>query len=491
MTNKNNFPNTWIKENLDKYSPTVCGAKWLNATIWLGNGMTSSCHHPPPHKIDVDEIKNNPSAIHNTYYKKLVRKEMLEGKQCLECEYCWKIENLKSDSVSDRYHKSVIFDKTDLKQAFTSDWKKDSPLKTLEISFDSNCNFACSYCNAGYSTTWAHDINKNGPYKDLKSDGWGAYSHNGKWAMPYGPKNENNPYIDAFWKWWESDLQYSLTELRITGGEATISKDFWKLLEWYENNPGCSVRLAVNSNLGVKSDKLQKIINASFKLPQFDFYTSNESVGSNSEFIRQGLNWNEWSSNFERLAVEGNFGLLHVMLTLSSLCLATVHELLEFVFNLREKTGKKIITSYNILRFPSFQSITTLPKNIKEERHRFLSQWFEKNIDRFHEQEKYGFERLLTYILEVEQGHSVRKLSNLDERQTDFYKFFKQYGDRNGKKFEDEFANWPDIVDWYRSLATDIDYSNFNLITGDAVDWGKEIYNEVLKNNEYLKVKKL
>ena len=34
-------------------------------------------------------------------------------------------------------------------------------------------------------------------------------------------------YIEAFWKWWESDLQYSLNELRITGGEATVSKDLF------------------------------------------------------------------------------------------------------------------------------------------------------------------------------------------------------------------------------------------------------------------------
>ena len=32
---------------LDTKSNTFCGAKWYNATIWLGNGATTSCHHPP------------------------------------------------------------------------------------------------------------------------------------------------------------------------------------------------------------------------------------------------------------------------------------------------------------------------------------------------------------------------------------------------------------------------------------------------------------
>ena len=43
---------------VDKIGPTYCGAKWYNATIWLGHGQTTSCHHPPSHAIDLEEIKN-------------------------------------------------------------------------------------------------------------------------------------------------------------------------------------------------------------------------------------------------------------------------------------------------------------------------------------------------------------------------------------------------------------------------------------------------
>ena len=40
---------------LDPLSSSMCGAKWYNATIWLGSGMTTSCHHPLPHKVSVDK----------------------------------------------------------------------------------------------------------------------------------------------------------------------------------------------------------------------------------------------------------------------------------------------------------------------------------------------------------------------------------------------------------------------------------------------------
>ena len=54
------------KRVLDTKSASFCGAKWYNATIWLGSGQTTSCHHPLPHQIDLEEIKTNPSTQYKT-----------------------------------------------------------------------------------------------------------------------------------------------------------------------------------------------------------------------------------------------------------------------------------------------------------------------------------------------------------------------------------------------------------------------------------------
>ena len=142
----------WRDRTIDKISPSFCGAKWYNATIWLNSGSTASCHHPPAHKIPLEEVQKNFKAIHNTKYKKMVRKQMLDGERPKECDYCWKVEDLGKNYVSDRTYKSVIYKEEDLnlcksKYSFT----EDVPLKTLEIAFDANCNFSCSYCNASFS----------------------------------------------------------------------------------------------------------------------------------------------------------------------------------------------------------------------------------------------------------------------------------------------------------------------------------------------------
>ena len=122
------------KQILDTKSASFCGAKWYNATIWLGSGMTTSCHHPLPHKINLDEIKTNPSAIHNTRQKKEQRRQMQCGERPAGCEYCWKIEDIGRDAISDRVYKSKIFTNEDLDKAFQGDYNDNVNLKTLENS---------------------------------------------------------------------------------------------------------------------------------------------------------------------------------------------------------------------------------------------------------------------------------------------------------------------------------------------------------------------
>ena len=89
---------------LDPISASFCGAKWYNATIWLGSGMTTSCHHPPAHKVAVADVEHNPKALHNTMTKKMDRHLMKQGQRPRGCEYCWKIEDMGRDAVSDRVY---------------------------------------------------------------------------------------------------------------------------------------------------------------------------------------------------------------------------------------------------------------------------------------------------------------------------------------------------------------------------------------------------
>ena len=75
-----------VKDKLDSVGKGMCLAKWTQTTLHLQTGHNHSCHHPPTHKIDEKEILRNPSALHNTRYKKQRRKEMLNGARPKECD---------------------------------------------------------------------------------------------------------------------------------------------------------------------------------------------------------------------------------------------------------------------------------------------------------------------------------------------------------------------------------------------------------------------
>jgi organic radical activating enzyme len=470
---------------VNKVSPAFCGAKWYNATIWLGNGTTASCHHPPAHKIPLEEVALNHKAIHNTQYKKLIRKQMLEGERPKECEYCWKIEDMGPDKVSDRVHKSVIYTEEELNECKTVfGWEEDVDLKTLEIAFDPNCNFACSYCNASFSTVWQKDIKMNGPYQNLVSDGAAAFQHAGDHSMPYGRKNEGNPYIEAFWKWWEGELQYSLRELRVTGGEPTMSRDFWKLMKWWENNKDCNVEFAVNSNLGQKNELFEELLKSSHNFRKFHLYTSCEATGKQAEYIRDGLVWDKWLVNMDRLLGEGNMTTLNCMMTINALCLFSLPEFMDEMLKLKKKYNTHSpVCSFNILRFPSFQAIVTLPKEIRMERADAIEKWINDNWD----DEKNGFinwerdsmTRLVTYIRTVDEGH--RFTSSKESRERDFKSFYSQYDKRRGKNILEAF---PMLKEWWDSIPetniaplkeyVDGDDAKSNKYVDDVLDTAKK-----------------
>jgi len=219
--------------HLDTKSESFCAAKWYNATIWLGSGMTTSCHHPLPHKIDVEALASNPKLLHNTPEKKQQRKQMQCGDRPSGCEYCWKIEDMGKSFISDRVYKSKIYTSEELKNAYATPHDEDVDLITLEIAFDRTCNFACSYCNPAFSTTWVKDIKKNGAYQELQSDGRNHFTHPHDSNQLY-KLNETNPYVEAFFKWWDTDLHRTLRELRITGGEPIMSAELWRLFDWFK-----------------------------------------------------------------------------------------------------------------------------------------------------------------------------------------------------------------------------------------------------------------
>ena len=433
---------------LDTKSASFCAAKWYNATIWLGSGMTTSCHHPPAHKIDQEAIQTNPSAIHNTVEKKIDRLNMQLGNRPKGCEYCWKIEDMGRDAISDRVYKSKIYPLEALNEAYAKPHQEDVNLRTLEIAFDRTCQFACSYCNPAFSSTWVRDIERNGAYESLVSDGRNHFTHSHDSSQLYR-FGEVNPYSEAFFKWWETDLHRTLQELRVTGGEPLMSGETWKLIDWFKNNPGRSkTQLAINSNLGDEVD-IDRLLDATKDI-SLDLYTSMESVGQQAEYIRDGLNYSAWVQNMIKLMDSKQLRGLHVMCTINALCLDTLPDLLTVFMRWKAQYGSDFPNfTLNILRFPSFQSPLVLPDNLrtqyKDNLQEWLNQWTTSPL--MHEHERNHVQRLIDYLDVVKTPHS--DTFEMPALLNDFRQFYRQYDQRRGKNFTKTFFK---LAQWYDSI---------------------------------------
>jgi len=469
---------------IDPISESYCAAKWLNATIWLGNGQTTSCHHPLGHQIDANELIENPSAIHNTPHKKYMRKLMQEGQRPQECEYCWKIEDIGRNNISDRVYKTAVFEESEILRTAKADWQENTMLKTLEISFDRTCNFACSYCNPSFSTSWVKDIHKFGPYRNIDGDARSHFINEAEHAKPL--PDEINPYIQAFWKWWEQDngLADNLEEIRITGGEPLMAPGVWKLFQWFKDNQervknradGKVMRYAINSNLVPKDDLMDKLIELSHFVPHLEVYTSAESMGAHSEYIRDGFIWDKWLHNLTRLHTEGNIKKTHIMMTINSLCLASITEFMDEILAFKRKHDTHYPTmSLNILRFPSFQSCSLLPMDIRQKYSEKLQVWLDEQIAKDERStagspllmhiEREQTQRLVDYLDVIKTPH--KNVKDPEQNKRDFKQFYHQYDIRRGKDFRSTFPK--EFVDFYDSIDTELP-TNTEITTGQYRD---------------------
>jgi len=434
-----------VRDRNNKISSSFCAAKWYNSTVWLSNGRTASCHHPQAHYIPSKEIFDSPSALHNTNFKKEIRKQMLEGTRPDECNYCWRVEDADKEVHSDRTYKSALYTDKEIEEIKNIPWDQDVDPKTLEISFDNLCNLACSYCNAEFSSTWSNDIKKNGMYKEMKTDGGMTYQNDGSHAYAFEPKRpQDNFYIRRFFEWFDESLRYNLQELRVTGGEPTRSPQFWELVEKCQDE---KFKFAVNSNLIMDQKRLDKLIDCSKKFKEFDLYTSCEAHGDHAELLRAGLDYNMWLNNLKQFAEKSNSTQITIMMTISWGCLFSITKFLDDIIELKKQFNNKnyFNLSVNLLRFPSFQSVNVLPSIIKQSKADEIDDWITNNKEFLKADEANQLQRLVSYLRKVDKSYD--DTDTTENKENDFKKFFTQYTERRNQDIikivnDDNFTAW-------------------------------------------------
>lgn len=448
-----------VRDKLNSIGTGMCLAKWTQVTMHLQLGHTHSCHHPKTHAISPTEIKRNPSALHNTNFKKRKRKEMLEGLRPSECDYCWNVED-NSDRFSDRTFKSAENWSLPHYDAITKlDWREDYNPKYVEVAFSNACNLKCSYCGPAFSSKWMEEVEKYGAYPttDKFNDVRYLEEENKK---PF-KQTEFNPYVEAFWKWWP-DLYKDLHTFRITGGEPLLSKDTWGVLDYIIDNPNPNreLNLAINSNLCVPDklidkfiEKVQRICDEN-RVKEFIVFTSVDTWGTQAEYGRNGMEFNKFWDNVNKILTQCARINLTFMSTYNALSVPNYHKLIEGVYDLKKSYGSMdrywssavfLDTSY--LRYPTHQTVQILPqsfsKNIFQQAQLadFLAvPLFENKYIGYSDIEIQKIKRTYDWMISV--NHDETLLRN----QYNFGKFVDEHDIRRGTNF---LKTFPELEEFY------------------------------------------
>lgn len=450
---------------LNKVSPSFCVAKWKQVTLHLQNGHTHSCHHPGTHVVPLEELRKNPTALHNTEFKKSQRKLMLEGARPSECDYCWRAED-SGNRYSDRTYKSAdtTWAYDHLQDIANKPWDDNVDPSYVEISFSNVCNFKCSYCSPNISSQWMEEIERYGAYPTTtKFNNLDWFKKNQQ--MPI-PNNQENPYVDAFWRWWPT-MYGELKQFRITGGEPLLSKNTFKVLDYIIENPNPNLTFSVNTNMNVPDELYDKfieklkIIQEGKKVMHLQIFTSAEAHGAQAEYIRHGMNYNQWLHNIERMITEVPSAAISIMSTYNILSIPSYTKFLDDILQLKLKFRHfayqhhrtPIVLDMPYLRHPEHQASYIIPESLLhyvEEQIKFMEDHQESNIPGqeytgFYEHEIYKLRRIYNII----QTELSNPNSNFTTQRKDFVTFVDEHDRRRGTSFKETY---PELVSMYNEF---------------------------------------
>lgn len=354
---KHNYkPGQYLKKQKlqDKIFPinssTACKLKWNWSSVFLTTGTTASCHRTTQHTFNTDEFD-----FHNTESKINDRMKMLKGEwPDSGCEYCIAIE--KAGGQSDRLTNLKL---NGLDYPPELDVDSNSVRVTpriLEVYFDNTCNLKCLYCTPYYSSLWDAENIKFGDQAFVKD------------------KNLQANKLKIF-EYLKNNSKH-LTVFNFLGGEPLFQQEFIECLDLFEKYPAPNLKLQIFSNLNIKRDRLEFIIEKINKLIEqnclleFEITASLDCWGQPQEYVRYPLKLSEWEKNFIFLLEKPWINLI-IGSTITPLTIKTFPDLLEKINNWSKV--RKVYHYQNSVNWPSHQFINIFGNIFEEDFKKALS----------------------------------------------------------------------------------------------------------------------
>ena len=212
-----------------------------------------------------------------------LRLNMLAGKECTECHYCYDTEKYGGESF--RTAKNSMLDQMITMDEITNMTNPDGSLKDFkmrywDVRFSNVCNLACRMCGPEYSHTWAKEL-------DMKYDG--KYVINA---------HQTENWLEMLDKYGPLDDLY---ELYFAGGEVMFQKEHWQMLDHLIDIGKTDIMIMYVTNLTKLDYNGNKLLDYLPKFRDVTFTVSLDGTGDLLEYIRWGSKWSDIVANMDAL----------------------------------------------------------------------------------------------------------------------------------------------------------------------------------------------
>lgn len=351
----------WKHGKLDESSEnkTFCIAPWVHTYISPQSERRLCCASREEHSFQKQYIdstndetygkvkKSNPNNYSpvsldehwNSEYMKCIRRELMQGNTIPQCDVCNK--SILSLNTYRSWFTGHLFN-SKIQEAF--DTTDDTGYTTMRaISFDyrfSNiCNFKCRMCGEQLSSSWEAEKRKHNLWTP----------ENDPWMVPSMKKE-----IDSFHKN-IVDVEFQravddgiIEEIYWVGGEPLLFDIHWKSMKQLVddgNSSNCYVRY--NSNLSrIENNGINLFDDI---LPHFKDWlicASIDSTGKIGEFIRSGLNWDQWFKNYLK-GVSLNRNNMRIDLTITAPGMFGLKDIIDLAIETKTFVETKIIFAFH------------------------------------------------------------------------------------------------------------------------------------------------
>lgn len=333
----------------DKPSPYFCVVPWTHTFISPQSERRMCCasrekatwqrqYIDKADKASSEEYSPSTLEEHwNSDHMKDVRKRMLAGEKLPECAVC--NENLLNLHTYRQYFNETLF--PDKVEEILTNTSEDGSTTMLPVSYDyrvSNlCNFKCRMCGEQLSSSWESEKRSSNTL-NLKREIW--------------MRDENKPKIERFQtevvenELWEAAKAGRLQEIYWVGGEPLMYQIHWDLMQYLvDTNKAKDVVVRYNTNLSRVSRGNTDLYSLLPHFKRVNLCASQDATGNIAEYIRTGLKWDQWLTNFKNgLFLNDQFGMdamvIDVTITLPGLL--DMKNLMQLASDLRVKSYVKI-----------------------------------------------------------------------------------------------------------------------------------------------------